>query len=643
MDGTMPAKISDFLKAFPPFDFLEPAILDDMAKHVEVQNRPKGAVIFRQGESPSSVIYVVRDGAVDLYREDDGEQVLIDRCDEGRHFGLRSLLAKDTYALTAIASEKTLIYAIPEKIFRAVAEGSPQVLLYIASDFAAVFQRRRMIGAKNASSFKEDGPANQTFLLLEIQSIEKSKAPVVCSPHGSIQEAAKIMTAEAVGSIIAIDDKQCPVGILTDKDLRKKVATGSVAIDSPVSLIMSSPVFTVHPAVTVADVQMAMVKHKISHLCLTEDGTDTTPIIGVFTEHDLLILQGNNPAVFMREIKRAEHISELRNILLRADDLLKQYLHQEVAISYVASLFTEINDTLLKRVISLAEDRVAAEGLKKPKEGFCWLGLGSEGRKERLLHTDQDNALIFEDVPVSSYEETKKYYLHLGKTINDLLHSCGLEYCPGEMMAGNPKWCLSLSEWKLQFSDWIMEPKPLSILHCTVFFDYRAIYGLGFLVHELTAYILEIIGGQKIFLSHLAKSAVENPPPLTFFRDIMVERSGEHKDQFDIKRRAMTPLIDAARVLALQNSIVGIGNTCQRFQEIARREPSNKALFEEAADAFEILMRLRTLQGLRNSDSGRYFDPSELSNMERILLRNIFRPIQELQSLMKTRFQLAYF
>jgi len=643
MDSVMPARIFEFLKDYPPFDFFEPTILTDMAKCVEVQNRSNGEIIFRQGENPGSFIYVVREGSVDLYREDDGDQVLIDRCEEGRHFGLRSLLAKDVYALTAIAAEKTILYAIPEKIFRANAEGSPKVLLYIAANFATGLQWRRVIGKKADMSFTQGRPASQAFQLLEIQSIERSKTPVVCTPTQSIREAANIMTFNAVGSIIAVDDKQCPVGILTDKDLRKKVATGIESIDSPVSFIMSSPVFTVHPSVTVADVQMEMVKRRISHLCLTEDGTDATPVVGMFTEHDLLILQGNNPAVFMREIKRAQHVSELLNILERADNLLKQYLQQEVAISYVASLFTEINDTLLKRLIRLAEGRLAAEGFSKPESGFCWLGLGSEGRKERLLHTDQDNALIFEDVPASRYEETKKYYLHLAKTVNDLLHSCGFVYCPGEMMAGNPKWCLSLSEWKMQFTEWIFEPKPLSILHCTVFFDFRPIYGFGLLIQELTTHILEIIEGQKIFFSHLAKSATETPPPLTFFRDILVERSGEHKNQFDIKWRVMTPLIDAARVLALQNRIIGISNTCQRFQKLARCEPANKELFEEAADAYEILMRLRTLQGLKNSNSGRYFDPAELSKMERIILRNIFRPIQELQSLMKTRFQLAYF
>ncbi|MBU1566010.1 MAG: hypothetical protein KJ630_10320 [Proteobacteria bacterium] len=190
-------------------------------------------------------------------------------------------------------------------------------------------------------------------------------------------------------------------------------------------------------------------------------------------------------------------------------------------------------------------------------------------REKRLLHTDQDNALIFEDVPTSRYEETKKYYLNLAKTVNDLPHSCGFVYCPGEMMASNPKWCLSLKEWKMQFTEWILEPKALSILHCTVFFDYRPIYGLALLAQELTAHILEIVEGQKIFLSHFAKSAAETPAPLTFFRDIiMVERSGEYKNQFDIKWRAITPLIDAARVLTLQHRVVEIRNTCQRFQEL---------------------------------------------------------------------------
>ncbi len=636
-------EIADFLGRNPPFDLLGKDLLDKLVSEMGVQYRPQGDVIFRQGELPNPFIYIVREGSVDLHREGAGGRELVDRCDEGELFGLRSLLAEDTYALTAIAAETTLLLTLPEETFRDIAETTPKMLLFIAANFASGWEWRKASGIRNKLPHTGERPTEQAFQLLEVQSMERAKSPVVCSADRRIREAATIMTEHEVGSIVIVDDRRCPLGILTDKDLRRRVATGEVPIEAPVTAIMSRPVRTAHPAVSVADVQMEMVRHRISHLCLTEDGSDSTPIVGVFTEHDLLIVQGNNPAVFLREIKRTRQVEELLPILERSENLLKQYLQQEVAIGYVASIITEINDTLLRQVLRLAEARLHREGYQRPETDYCWLGLGSEGRRERLLRTDQDNALIFADVAKEQYEETKAYYLRLAQAVNEALLTCGFIYCPGEMMAGNPKWCLSLGEWKRRFTAWILEPSPMSIMHSTVFFDYRPISGVEQLAQQLADHIVDTINEQEIFFIHLAKSAMENPPPLTFFRDIMVERSGEYKNQFDIKKRAMTPLIDAARVLALHKRFVKSTNTSARFLELARLEPANRELYEEAAAAYEILIRFRTLQGIKNGNSGRYFHPNELSKMDRILLRNIFRPIQEVQTLLKTRFQLAFF
>lgn len=643
MENTIPVRISDFLKEHPPFHLFERKRLATIAEQAVVQYRPKGEVIFKQGDMPGGYIFVVKEGAVDLFHEENGERELIDQCDEGELFGLRPLLAEDAYALTAVAAEETLLYAIPVSAFRQIADQTPQVLLYIASNFASGWQRKPSPGTRGKIFLDKDPQGGQAFQLLEIQSLDRSKTPVVCSPGQTIQEAAIIMTDREVGSVIVVNEQMHPIGIVTDKDLRRKVATGVAPLSAPVASIMSQPVITAPPSITVADVQMRMVKHKIHHLCLTEGGGDNSPIVGVITEHDLLVVQGNNPAVFLREIKRAAGAAQLRHIRERAEQLLYQYIRQEVAISYIAGIMTEVNDALIQRVIHLAEKQLEAEGRPAPQTKFCWLALGSEGREEQLLRTDQDNALVFEDVPDEAYQTTKDYYLHLAGKATSMMHECGFEYCPADMMASNPQWCLSLSEWKAQFSRWMLEPDPKAIMLCTIFFDYRPVYGQAELAEALTAHIFSVIDEEKIFLAFLAKNALENPPPLTFFRDIMVERSGEHKHEFDIKARAMMPLTDAARVLALQNKVSRINNTFRRFEELARREPHNKELFEQAADAYEILMRFRTLQGLKQRDSGRFFNPSELSKMERILLRNSFRPIQDLQSLLKTRFQLGFF
>jgi CBS domain-containing protein len=366
-------------------------------------------------------------------------------------------------------------------------------------------------------------------------------------------------------------------------------------------------------------------------------------VVGVATEHDLLVLQGNNPAALLRGVKRASSGLELKRIRERAEHLLEQYIQREVSIAYISSILTALNDALTRRAIELASESMHKDGFPTPKAGFSWIALGSAGREEQLLRTDQDNALVFEHVEADGLEQTRAYYLDFARRVTNLLAEAGFEPCPADMMASNPSWCLSVREWKRQFRNWILEPDPKAIMWCTIFFDFRPIYGNPGLVEELRQYILEIVEGEKIFLSFLAKNALEIPPPLTFFRNILVERSGDHKNEFDIKGRAMMPLADAARVLALQHKTVGIENTFKRFEALARTEPQNRELFEQAAAAYEILMRFRTLQGLRQRDSGRFFKPENLSKMDRILLRNCFQPIHELQTLLRTRFQLGFF
>ncbi|MCB0553346.1 MAG: CBS domain-containing protein [Phaeodactylibacter sp.] len=641
MDNTIPRRIYDFLKDFPPFNLLDKEVLLLLCERVLVQYRRPEEVVFQQGDAPGSHIYVVREGAVQLLREVNGETILVEQCDEGDLFGLRPLLADDHYALTARVSEESLLYAINVEGFREVVENNPRIAFYLASNYAAGIGKRYN-GYKPSLFLEKDKLIDSNFPLLEVQSLEKSKDPVTCLPNTPIREAAAIMTGRQVGSIIVVDEKLAPAGIVTDKDFRTKVATGLVSLDKPVTAIMSSPVITVVPDITVADVQIQMVKHRINHLCITEDGTTDSKVIGVLSEHDLMVLQGNNPAILVREVRRCYNAESLRQVRERSESLLKEYIYQEVSIAFISTVMSEVNDEIIKRVIVLSEKEMEQEGHEKPEAGFCWLALGSEGREEQLLRTDQDNALLFDNVSDEAYESTKAYYLKLAGKVTYLLNQVGFEYCPGDMMASNPSWCLSLQEWKKQFSEWIFEPSPQAVRFCTIFFDYRPIYGDTVLAEQLTAHIFDSIQDQTVFLAFLGKDALQNPPPLTFFRNFVVENSGEHKDEFDIKSRAMMPLADAARVLILNARVGKINNTFRRFEKLAELEPHNQELFEQAADAYEILMRYRALQGLKNHNSGRYFAPSELAKMERINLRNCFQPIKELQALLTTRFQLSF-
>ena len=639
--NVIPDRVFNFLQGYLPFSLLKPETLQRIAEHVVIQHQNSGDFVFQAGEPPKEYLYVVRDGAVEIVQPD--SNVLVEYCDEGDLFGLRPIIANEAYLLSARAAEESLLYAIPAVNVQEVIEGNPKVGYYLAQQFASGISNKYTKMYKGRLFLEKDLPVLYQNSLFEIQSVQQSKKPVTCTMDFTIQEAAKKMQANRVGSIIVVNEANHPLGIVTDRDLRNRVVTGELSRKEPVHKVMSSPVVTIEANASVARVQIMMMRHRIHHLCITADGTDQQAVLGILSEHDLLVLQGNNPAILIRQIRRSKNAEELRDIRAKGEQLLQRYLEREVAIDFIADVMTEINDALIHRVIDLSLAELKAEGQQIPDIPWAWWGLGSEGRGEQLLRTDQDNALIFADVPEEELDSTRAQFLSLAERVTAALHQTGFDYCPADMMASNPKWCLSTQEWKDQFSEWILTPTTQNILHCNIFFDYRSLYGDDTLAQKIGEHIYSTIDQKGIFLSLLAKNALQNPPPLTFFRNFVIEKDGEHKDAFNIKARAMMPLTDAARVLILGHKVSGINNTFRRFEKLAELEPNYKELYEQAADAYEILIRYRALQGLKNGDTGKYLNPADLTKMQRLNLRNSFQPIRKLQEIIEVRYRVNFF
>lgn len=271
----------------------------------------------------------------------------------------------------------------------------------------------------------------------------------------------------------------------------------------------------------------------------------------------------------------------------------------------------------------------------EPPCKYAWISLGSLGRKEQLLMTDQDHALIIEN---PDHQET---FLRVAEDVTSLLEEIGFPKDPANIIASNPDWCLGLNRWKEIFTKWLKQPEPDALLHSTIFFDFRVISGDPGLGNALRNHLFEQLPKSSLFLSMMAKNAVETPAPLSFFRKFLLEKNGQHKDQFDLKLRALLPLVDMARVMALQNRIEET-STINRYRKLAELDPNNKNLLNESAEAFEYLLGLRFRFGYLNSDSGRYIRPDQLSKIERVQLKEIFHTISELQEIVEIRFQTDY-
>ncbi|MCH7413019.1 DUF294 nucleotidyltransferase-like domain-containing protein [Belliella sp. R4-6] len=646
MSNVIVNRVKEFLKRFPPFTFLNDATLGLVAKEVEVKYFAKEEFLFRQGDAAQNFFFVLKEGIVQLAEYRDGVEKVVEVCDEGDVFGVLALLGKRPYILNAQAKEDSLVYAIPVGIFEKILEENSRVSLYFAAGFASgqVVVRSDLSKSQKArSEFKELSKDNGLLIFTGQSDLNFSTDVLCCLVGKSIGEAAKAMSEKGVGSVIIVDESKHPLGIITDKDIRNKVVAQGLSYDTLVEKIMTNPVITKSKDAGFSDLYLTMIKNRLHHLIFTEDGSSQSPVTGILSDHDILLSQGNSPAVLINALMNTWDIHEMAKVRNRAELLLKYYLENEVAMDFVANIISEINDIIIQRAIKIAKNKHDPSFPEASKVKFCFLSLGSEGREEQLLRTDLDNAIVYEDVTPSKEEEVQKYMLLIAEEVIETLLICGFQPCPADMMANNPKWCQPLSKWKQYFSDWIISPNQKALLHATIFFDFRPVFGHRTLADQMTDHIYQEITGKTIFLNFLAKNALLNPAPLGFFRNFIVERTGEHRDKFDIKLRAMMPLADIARILVLSHKIVGINNTFKRFEKLAELEPNHQELMLEAGKAYEILMRMRAIEGMRSDSGGRYIQPEVLGKLQRQLLKNTFAPIDELQKIMRVRFQLDYF
>ena len=639
MTNSIAARIADFLSDYPPFSLLKKEQLLNIAKEIRVNYYEQGKAIFLKDEKAHNYFYIVHKGAVDLQKiNENGEAETIDKCDEGDVFGLRPLFARENYQINAITDEESVIYAIPLKEFKPLSSSNTEVGNFLIESFASntrnpysTEHRGKLFSEDEEVSFKKEA-------LFDLHPIPIVKKMVTVSPGTSIQQAATLMTIKRVGSVIVVKDEK-PVGIVTDVDFREFIGTGKLPIDCPVSKIMNSPVICYSKGITIAQAQLTMMKHNINHICITKDGTPNTKVKGIVSEHDIMVSQGNNPSVLMKAINRARSTSKLNRIRSKIIFLLEGYLRNNIPLTHISNIIFELNDATIKRTIT----RCLAKMETPPPAKFAWMSLGSQGRKEQLLHTDQDNALVFDDVPEEKLEETRAYFLKLATKVTKRLNIIGYEFCPAEMMARNPKYCLSVSEWKDQFSEWITTSGNDEILLCQIFFDFDISYGEVKLTNAISDHIFDILKGNRNFLNRLAAQALRNPSPLGFFRQFLVEQDGERKDLFDIKKRGIMPLTDAGRLLILEHRVKNISNTAARFEKLAQLEPNNKEIYQACAYSSKALIKFRTKQGLKHKDNGRFINLEDLGKEDKVKLKRCFKTIKEIQELIKVRFEVTYY
>jgi CBS domain-containing protein len=366
-----------------------------------------------------------------------------------------------------------------------------------------------------------------------------------------------------------------------------------------------------------------MLEHRVGHLPIAENGR----LLGIITQTDLTRFQAVSSAQLIRDVAMAEGVDELVDAARRIPQLLVQLVAAGNRHEVVTRLVTDIADALTRRLLRMAEAELGA-----PPVPYLWLACGSQGRQEQTGISDQDNCLILDD---RATEEDDAYFAALAKIVSDGLDACGYVYCPGDMMATNPRWRQPVRVWREYFEGWIRTPSPEAQMLASVMFDLRPIGGASALFGDLQAETLERASKNTIFVAHMIANSLKHAPPLGLLRGFATIRSGEHKDRLDLKMNGVVPVVDLGRVYALQGRINAV-NTRARLQSAEDLRVVSSAGGHSLIDAYDLIAQTRLDHQARLVKEGakpdNFMAPADLSDLERSHLRDAFVVVRTMQS-----------
>jgi CBS domain-containing protein len=624
-------EVEEFLGQVPAFRLLEAADLRELASRIEIDFSPAGTVLLTEGGSPSEFLQIVVSGGVKVSLPAGDGEVVVDFRSEGAAFGYLSLLSGECPRMDVTAVEDTVCYLIPREPFVALLDRRPDVREFFTRTFMTTYMDKAFSDMHAVSLADDD--REQLLFTTPVGQLP-TREPVAASVGISIREAAGIMSRNRVSSLMLTGDADAPVGIVTDRDLRDKVAAVARDGAEPVGNIMSPIAVAADPAKPCFDALLAMMRGNVHHLPVLEGGR----LRQVITNRDLMLLLGNSPLSVVREIDDQQDLDGLARASRKIDRLIGMLIKANARAGNIARAISEINDRLVRRTLELVE-----RDLGPAPVAWSWIVFGSEGRREQTFKTDQDNAIVYADPrDAEQARQALDWFPRFTPRVRDALEKCGFPPCPAGYIAANPAWCRPLERWKHTFSVWVANPDAEAVLRALILFDFRPLQPEDDRAGELRSHLAAAIRRAPAFLGFLANQLVKNPPPLGFMNRIVVEKEGEHRDRLNLKLKALAPIVDLARLFALEKGIPETG-TLDRLRALRGLNTIVGSYGEELEQAFEFLMSLRIHHQHAQAAAGRepdnFVEPGRLSALEKKTAREAFGLVAKLQGLVIERYR----
>lgn len=606
------AGVAGFLRRHPPFDRMEEDVLETFASCVCVTYFAEGEAIVSPAAGIADTFYVIHRGRVKVEPSD--ANAIAGAADlalgPGECFPIGALMAERATTSTCRAAGDVFCYAVRGERFRELLQASPVLHDFCTRHLVTLLARSQGMLREHAgrSSIEEQGMTRPLGELLR-------RAPVSCTELTPTTQVLGRMREERVGSMVVVDGTGRPSGIFTERDALVRVAAAQFDTSAPISGVMTPAPFTLSTTATAGEAALLMARHAIRHVVVVEGAI----FRGIVSERDLFALQRVSPRQVSANVAAAADIGALARAATDIRRLARNLHAQGIGVEPLTQFVAELNDRVTRRAIELVLARHALGDMS-----FCWIALGSEGRLEQTFSTDQDNGILFDVAQGEDAAALRARLLPFAREVNNALDACGFPLCKGNIMAGNPRWCLSLAEWQGEFSDWLRNPAPEALMNAAIFFDFRPIWGVAMLAGRLRDWLRTAVASNSRFLHLMAANALRFQPPLGLLQDFSTSGEGRDAGTLDLKACGARLFVDAARIFALQAGVVDTG-TAARLRASAAELGVNLHEAGAAIDAFLFiqLLRLRrdVLEAGDAAPSANRIRPGELNPLERRILK----------------------
>lgn len=626
-------RIRSLLETTDPFSLLTVEARDSLLADLSVEYFTPDEVILEQGTSRIKGLYIVESGLVRL--RDVVDQRLISKVGEGQVFGVFGLLKNGVAIYEATALESTVCVVLGARRFLDLYKQNEDVAAFFDQD---VNQYVLRLGTQ------VDVPGAHLLFGRRLNRFAMRK-PARCTPEETAQTIAQRMHEAGDGLALVMEHERL-VGLVTDADLRRLVAKG-LPPETPARALMTTSIATIDDQATLFDAIMAMLTERTDALVVNPEtaGTDTLHIL---TDRDVAHFRGMDPLATVGRIDRVATVEDLANVRGEISLLLARLYRQEVPPEPLGRFLSALYDRISIRVLHLAETTLRADPPVPPVEiPWVWLRLGSSGRQEMALTSKQHNALIYATPENDAQaEQAERWFGLLAERVNLALEACG--FAPSEVVAQDPQWRQSLRGWKRQCRTWIFESDAATLQQVLVFFDLRGIYGTRGLVDALRDDLTEALNVQMLdenrqLLALLSDPSLERPTPLAILRHLVPERFRDGHAPVDLREQGILPVVDAARILALEARYLASTNTYDRLRHAAEAFPDIAKPVEAALEAYRNLVTFRLERQLKAAEEGEapsnQLIPELLTKYQRNFLRNALDQVATLQDLLAKRYR----